>query len=191
MKIKNFKNYLLISMPNNNNTLFFNSVIYIYQDDYSGIKGIIINKKIKHLTLKKFYKKTKITFKNKKFLNKIKKPILLGGPIEKNKGLVIHSFKKNFLSNIYSSSSISITFSKDILKYLNKKKKYKKILISLGYCFWEKYQLEKEILKNNWLLMKSNHKILFKKPIKKKWENLIKKIGIKDLNQLTIEYGSI
>ncbi|CAL4324521.1 UPF0301 protein YqgE [Buchnera aphidicola (Periphyllus testudinaceus)] len=189
--MKNFRNHLLISMPNINNTIFFKTVIYIYQNDKFGTKGIIINKKIKNLKLKKIFEQIKINKKNKNFFKKNKKPILFGGPLEKNKGFIIHKFKKNFLSNIYSSPSISITFSKDILKYLIKKKKYKKTLISLGYCSWEKNQLEYEILNNYWLLTTSNNEILFHTSLKKKWKKSLKKIGITNPYRLNIETGNI
>ncbi|CAL4324472.1 UPF0301 protein YqgE [Buchnera aphidicola (Chaitophorus sp. 3695)] len=189
MNIVNFKNHFLISMPNLSNTFFDRSVIYIYQDDYYGINGVIINKKIKNLKIENFYKKIKINFYLKK-KNNINKSIILGGPLENNKGLILHSLKKNFLSDIYVSSSISITLSKDILESL-KEKDLQNTLIILGHCSWKKKQLEREISNNDWLISPSNKKILFHTKIKNKWKNSIKLLGIKNINQLNLTYGQI
>ncbi|NIH16451.1 MAG: YqgE/AlgH family protein [Buchnera aphidicola (Periphyllus lyropictus)] len=189
MNIVNFKNHLLISTQKLSNSFFYRTVIYIYKDNNFKINGVIINKKIKNLTVKSFLKKTNIKIMKKKFLNKINNPIILGGLKEKNKGLVIHCFKKIFLSNIYVSPSVSITKSKDILKYLKKKKHFKKMLIILGHCSWKKKELEKEIYNNNWLLTLSNKNILFNISIKNKWEKSMKKIGIKNFHNLIIKNG--
>ncbi|CAL4324431.1 UPF0301 protein YqgE [Buchnera aphidicola (Sipha maydis)] len=187
----NFKNHLLIAMPKLYNSLFYKTVIYIYQDHEKEINGVIINKKINNLTTKKLFNKLKIYSLKEKILEKIKYPIIFGGPIERNKGLILHSLKKNFLSDIYISKSISITSSKDILEALNKKNNFKKLLIILGHCVWSRNQLQKEILKNNWLLIKANKDLLFHTSLEKKWEKCIKILGIKDINTLTIEHGKI
>jgi putative transcriptional regulator len=191
MNIVNFKNHILISMPNLYNSFFYRTIIYIYQDDDVKINGVIINKQINNLTIKEFFNKLKIHSLKKNFLKKINVPIMFGGPVKQNKGLIVHSLKKNFLSDIYVSKSISITSSKDILENLKKKNYFKKMLIVLGHCSWHKKQLKKEILRNNWLIITASKKILFHTSIEKKWEKCIKLLGIKNFHTITIENGKI
>ncbi|CAL4324387.1 UPF0301 protein YqgE [Buchnera aphidicola (Chaetosiphella stipae setosa)] len=187
----NFKNHLLISMPQLNHSFFYQTIIYIYQDTEKEIKGVIINKKINNLTIQEFFQQLKIKSIKKNIFKKINNPIIFGGPIEKNKGLILHSFKKNFLADIYVSKKISITSSKDILENLNEKKKFKKLLIILGHCSWNRKQLKKEILNNNWLLITANKDILFNTSLEEKWGKCIRILGIKNFYALTIEYGKI
>ncbi|WP_428994307.1 YqgE/AlgH family protein [Buchnera aphidicola] len=186
MKIA-LQNHFLIAMPGIEDPFFKKSVIYICKHDSSGTMGIIINKPIENLKIKDILIKLKI--KNIKEENKeINKPVILGGPQSGDRGFILHSSKKNFSSSIKVSKKTLITTSKDILESIEKLEKPKNILVALGYCSWKKNQLENELLENSWLTAPANSYVLFKVPMKKKWNEAAKILGA-DIKKITINFG--
>ncbi|XBC41020.1 MAG: YqgE/AlgH family protein [Buchnera aphidicola (Nurudea yanoniella)] len=175
-------------MPNLKNPFFTKSVIYILKHDDSGAMGVIINKPIKNLTIKEILKKLDINTSSNNSLNHLNKPVVIGGPISEDRGFILHSFKKKFISSIIISKNIFMTSSKDILEYIARNNHSKNMLMTLGHCIWNKNQLENEILENVWLTTSANTKILFKTPFSEKWIKSARNIGI-DINKLTENFG--
>ena len=69
--------------------LFDKSVIYIYEHDTNGAKGLIVNKSIEQIGF------NEIIYLKKEILNdeENKKNIFLGGPIIINEIIILHSNK--------------------------------------------------------------------------------------------------
>ncbi|WP_044010663.1 YqgE/AlgH family protein [Buchnera aphidicola] len=184
----NFKNHFLIAMPGLKDPLFKNSVIYMCKHDNNGAMGIIINKKIKNLTIQKILHQLKINIKSSNTLD-FKNPVIIGGPILEDRGFILHTFKKKFTTSTHISNDLSITTSRDILEYIANLNNPKNILMALGHCIWKQHQLEQEIAKNIWLTTPADIDIIFNTPISEKWKKSMYSIGIMNILQLTSEIG--
>ena len=62
------------------------------------------------------------------------------------------------------------------------------VLVALGYCAWEKDQLENELMENAWLTTPANSNILFQTPIADRWREAARSIGI-DIHSIASDAG--
>ena len=83
---------ILISTPHNGDNRFNKSVLFICTHDESGAMGITINKPLTNLNLKDFLKDMKIECEAS---DKIKLPVHIGGPLEPDRGFLLHSSAHN------------------------------------------------------------------------------------------------
>ncbi|WP_187307839.1 YqgE/AlgH family protein [Buchnera aphidicola] len=182
------KHHFLIAMPGLQNPFFKQSVIYICKHDKNGAMGIVINKPIENLTIKKILNKLNINIPPNDYINNLNKSVIIGGPISEDRGFILHSFKKKFVSSILISKNVFITSSRDVLEYIANHTKSNNILMTLGHCIWQKNQLENEILDNIWLTASANNNILFNTPLSERWIESARNIGV-DIFRLTTNFG--
>ncbi|MGS2717912.1 YqgE/AlgH family protein [Eionea flava] len=182
MHSHSLKNHFLIAMPTLADNRFAKTVTYICEHNEGGAMGIVINQpaSISHGEL----------FSQLKLGANIQNdfPLLLGGPVKKERGFVLHSADRHWASTMSVSADISITGSKDILEDIANNNGPKDALIALGYAGWSTNQLEKEIADNSWLTVPANKEIIFHTPIEKRWESSAQQLGI-DLHLLSSQAG--
>lgn len=187
--IENLQNYFLVAMPTLQDFWFKQSVVYICEHNDTGAMGIIINKTIKKYTIETILNNLKIdSIKNRDPSICLNNPIFLGGPLLDDRGFILHTPQKGFISSINISSKAMITTSKDILETLGTPNQPQDILVALGYSGWSKGQLEKELLENNWLTVPANEKILFHTPVLERWDAAAKILGI-NIFEITNQLG--
>lgn len=182
------QNNLLIAMPGIKNPFFKKTVIYICEHNNEGAMGIIINKPLKDIKIKNILKKLNINASPCLFGPKIFDSVIIGGPQAQERGFILHSSKKIFYSSIKISNKMVITTSQDILETTGFLEKPTNILMALGYCTWDKNQLEQELLNNFWLISSVDQKILFHTPLKKKWIKALNNLGL-NIYKLSINFG--
>lgn len=180
--IENLQNYFLVAMPTLKDFWFKKSVVYICEHNETGAMGIIINKTIKKYTIDTILNNLKIISTQRDPSICLNKPIFLGGPLLDDRGFIVHTPKKGFVSSINISSKTMITTSKDILETLGTPNQPQDILVALGYSGWSKGQLEQELLENNWLTVPADERILFHTPVLERWNEAAKILGINILN---------
>ena len=184
----NLRHHFLIAMPALQNSFFKRSVIYICEHNEEGAMGIIINKPMENLTISGILEKLKINPENYDTTIKLDKPVFIGGPLAEDRGFILHSAQQIYTSSICISDTIVITTSRDILEAIGTQSQPENILVALGYCAWEKNQLENELMENTWLTTPANSNILFKTPIFERWREAARSIGI-DIHNITNDIG--
>jgi putative transcriptional regulator len=97
------------------------------------------------------------------------RPVLYGGPVQNERGFVLHQPVGDWDSSITVLDDIALTTSKDILDAVAHGNGPEKLLLSLGYAGWTAGQLEQEISQNAWLSVKPEDvqtlkKVLFETP---------------------------
>lgn len=95
--------------------------------------------------------------------------VLYGGPVQPERGFVLHQQIGDWDSSISIVDDIAVTTSKDILNAVAQGSGPERLLLSLGYAGWTAGQLEQEILQNAWLSVKPKDsaaliKLLFDTP---------------------------
>lgn len=162
-------------MPSLIDSNFNKSVIYIYEHGDKGAMGIVVNKPMQ-LDLGNVLEHLDIHSKDN---NIIKLPVLMGGPVSQEHGFILYQPKKQ---------SIEISASKDMLQAIADGNGPNKFIVTLGYSGWSGGQLEQEIMRNDWLVVPANSKILFSTPIGKRWQGAAKLIGV-DIEQISTQTG--
>ncbi len=178
-------NQFLIAMPTLADPNFSRTVTYLCQHSNDGALGIIINRPTE-MKLSDIFQQMDITATD---INSNKIPIFSGGPVQPERGFVIHNnSEQKWESSIPISDEISLTTSRDILTAIAKGEGPGNALIALGYAGWGEGQLEREMIENSWLSTPSTPHIIFDTPADKCWNEAAIQIGV-DINQLTTPAG--
>lgn len=185
MKVQNsLTNHFLIAMPALRDLNFYRAVTYICEHNENGAVGIIINRPLE-IKLEVALQQMHIEIKNEKFKDA---HLLFGGPIQQERGFVIHRPHGQWRSSLKTSPEIAITTSQDILEAIAAGNGPEDAIIALGYAAWASNQLEQEMLNNSWLSCPADAEILFKVPQEDRWIMAVTKLGI-NINHLSYQVG--
>lgn len=165
----------LIAGPAMLDKRFRRTVIYMCVHDSEQAMGIVINKPDKVLTLSSMLPQLEVTGE----VTYADTDVLHGGPVEMERGFVLHSrdyFDKS--ASLPLSSTLALSTNKNILKSLTADTAPKRAVLALGYAGWHAGQLEAEIKNNSWFIAPADEDMIFKGKAKKKWKKALAKIGI-------------
>ncbi len=203
--ISSLANHLLIAMPALGDPHFKGSVIYICEHDkQQGTVGLIINQPMQW-PLSVVFKQLEIEpIQSEK--NGL--PLLFGGPIQPERGFVIHKQVGGWRSSLFLQNDVIVTTSNDIIRAIASDagvndaganvsdagdaiasaSSPKDFLVALGYSGWVENQLEREVMDNIWLVCPFKQEILYEVPFEQRWEYAGSILGIK-MNQLSSSSG--
>lgn len=181
-------NQFLIAMPNLLDPSFFHSVTYICEHNEKGAMGIIINQPVE-LTFGELMAQLG---ENVPAQIGDQKTIYRGGPVEMERGFVLHQPIGKWESTMAITDEIGITTSNDIITAIAKSTPEptapSDYMIALGYAGWGPGQLEREILDNSWLSCEGDPSIIFHTAPDLRWEAAASLIGV-NIHQLTGDAG--
>lgn len=183
-EIANLTNHFLIAMPSLGDPNFHQTVTYLCQHSGEGALGIVINRPTE-MKLGDIFEQMDIQSVKPKIA---KSPIFFGGPVQPERGFVIHEPEHQWDSTLKVTDSIALTTSRDILEAVAVGEGPKKILVALGYAGWGNGQLEQEIVNNAWLNAPAEDAIIFDIPANQRWKAAAEKMGI-DLDLLSFQAG--
>lgn len=177
-------NQFIIAMPNLADPNFFHTVAYMCQHNEDGALGIVINRPA-DMKLGEIFKQMDITVTSP---YSAETPVFAGGPVQQERGFVVHPAGGDWHATMAISDTISLTTSRDVLEAIAAGEGPKQFLVALGYAGWGAGQLEKEIMENAWLNTPCSKQVLFDTPVNLRWKAAADQIGI-DINQLTAPAG--
>lgn len=172
-------NHLLIAAPSLNEIGFARSVIYVCEHQKQGTVGLIINRPMP-FPLGLVFEELHIQPIHVELSSL---PLMYGGPIQPERGFVIHRPLGGWRSSLALQEGVTVTTSNDIIRAIADDKGPKDVLVALGYVAWEKYQLDKEVINDMWLVCPFKSEVLYEIPFEKRWEYAGKTIGV-NMNQL-------
>ncbi len=176
---------LLIAMPSMFDPNFERTVIYICAHSDQGAVGLTINRPIHSLSFPELLDQLDIPTINPPR----DQMILIGGPVETERGFVLHSvdyFTED--ATLRTSEKIGLTATLDILRAIAQGKGPKRKLLAIGYAGWGPGQLEAEIQANGWLHCEADEAIVFDDQYQTKWDRAIAKLGV-DPSHLSSDFG--
>ncbi len=180
-------NQFLIAMPSLADPNFSQSVTYICEHSQEGALGIIINHPL-DIQLSEVLQHMNIEAETPAILNR---PVFLGGPLQRERGFVIHSPIGSW-DSVLNIADIGVASSRDILEAIARGTGPKHTLVALGYAAWGPGQLEKELASNDWLNGPASARVLFDLPFdlsrEQRWHAAAALTGI-DLNRLSNDVG--
>lgn len=166
--------HFLIAMPAMGDPNFHHSVTYICEHNAQGALGITINRPM-NLNLGDIF--DQLNLERSPDISE-SAPILLGGPVQPERGFVIHHPKGEWDSSMETGDQIQVTTSRDVLQAMARGEGPDQAIVALGYAGWTAGQLELEVVENVWLTVPSSHEILFETPYDKRWESAAALLGV-------------
>ena len=182
-QFEGLSNHFLIAMPSLKGSNFSQSVAYICEHSADGAIGLVVNQPTK-ITLGDLLDQMDV-----KYDAAIGETSLFsGGPVQTERGFILHSNEKSWESTLTISDTVSISSSKDVLEDIANNRGPDKFLITLGYAGWNAGQLEDEMINNSWLTLPANQHIIFDTPVEQRWTAAAQPLGI-DMNLIASQAG--
>lgn len=177
-------NHFLIAMPQLRDSYFANTVIYIWRHTSEGALGLVVNLPIK-LQLDEVFEQLGVSDLRGRGASQI---VLSGGPVETEKGFILHDAPPNWPSSIAITDKLTITTSRDILADIGRGEGPQRFLLALGCAGWSPGQLEQEIVDNSWFTCPATTDIIFSTDFAKKPDMAAATLGF-SMAQLTTDVG--
>jgi putative transcriptional regulator len=177
-------NHFLIAMPSLQDPNFSRTVTYICEHTDDGAMGIVINRP-SDLTLSEILDHMSLGCEDNEYGSTA---IYHGGPVQPDRGFVLHSPFQDWESTMKITDNVGITTSRDILAAIAAGEGPSSSLIALGYAGWTAGQLEQEMASNTWLSGPGNLDIVYNTDFDKRWEAAAALLGV-DLNLISGDTG--
>ena len=170
----NLTHHFLIAMPNMADPYFSKTLTYVCEHNERGALGLVVNRPI-DMTLQALFERLSLTLKHKDLSDA---PIYFGGPVQTDRGFVLHEPTGNWQSTLRVRDAIGLTTSKDILEAVGRGEGPQKMLVTLGYAGWDAGQLEHELGQNAWLTVEAKDAIIFDLPSEERLPAAMELLGV-------------
>jgi len=113
----------------------------------------------------------------------------VGGPVERERGFVLHSADYRGEHTLDVRDGVALTATREVLEAMaSHNGAPERSLLALGYAGWGAGQLEEEIKQNVWLTCEPDDGLIFDHDYEGKWARALAKLGI-DPKFLSAEAG--
>lgn len=174
MQKVNLTQHFLIAMPNMVDPHFARTLTFICEHNEQGALGVVVNRPI-DMTLEALLEQINIPLDSSAFKSI---PIHFGGPVQVDRGFVLHTPLGEWQSTLAVGSDIGLTTSKDILQAVARGEGPRQILVTLGYAGWAPGQLEHELSQNAWLTVQAKPEVIFDMPSEERLPAAMSLLGV-------------
>lgn len=182
--VSDLSNHFLIAMPGLEDVNFYRTVTYICEHNEQGAMGIVINRPL-DINLGDILEQMDIPVSSS---DNSQQAVFSGGPVQTERGFVLHTPDEKWDSTLQITPEISITTSRDILEAIAEGKGPIQSLVALGYAGWGEGQLEDELSANAWLSGPADTQIIFNLPSEERWQAAAQILGV-DMNLMSGDTG--
>ena len=178
---------MLIAMPGIGDPRFERAVLLICAHDESHAMALAVNRPVEGLTITDLLRKLDVS-------RAIQAPadlVLLGGPVESERGFVLHTddYQAADGASFSVAPGIAMTAHRQALEALTDHQHGpRRAILALGYAGWGAGQLEHELRQNVWLTCDPDESLIFGGQHGVKWNQALGKLGI-DARLLSAEAG--
>ena len=180
----NLSNHFLMAMPNMADPNFDGTVVLLAEHSDKGAMGIVVNRAMS-LDLADLFERIDLDLGISPVGGD---PVLFGGPVQTDRGFVLHRPLGEWSSSIEIGEDIALTTSRDILEAVALGKGPERFMVALGYSGWGPGQLEEELSRNAWLSVPARAGLIFDTPMDQRFLRAYQLLGI-DPNLLTGHAG--
>lgn len=168
-------NHFLIAMPGMDDPNFSRGVALLCHHDSEGVMGLLLNRSSDYM-LGEVMAQMGLHGLDARLATQ---PVLSGGPVEPERGFVLHSPDGGpFASTFPISADIHLTTSRDVLEALARGAGPSRMVIVLGYAGWGAQQLEAELQQHAWLSVDASPDVVFDVPLPQRWDAATRLIGV-------------
>jgi putative transcriptional regulator len=169
---------LLIALPNMGDPRFERSVLLICAHDESHAMGIIVNKPLADVEMGELLEQLDIAPPD----NIGRRPVYFGGPVQTDRGLVLHSLDYRLDRTMEVCPGVGLTATREILVDIADKGGLRappaRFILAIGYAGWDAGQLEEEIAVNAWAHCDADEAIVFTSDASAAWTKALARLGV-------------
>jgi putative transcriptional regulator len=169
-------NHFLIAMPSMLDPIFGGAVVYMCEHNEDGALGVIINKPT-DMMMPTLFERIDLSLDIDPS-RMADQPVMFGGPVQVERGFVLHAPFGDFSSMMKVTDDIVLTTSKDVLETVAASGGPRHLLVTLGCAGWGAGQLEEEIIRNGWLTVQADPAVIFDLPVEERFAAALKLLGI-------------
>ncbi|MFN3886220.1 MAG: YqgE/AlgH family protein [Aquabacterium sp.] len=174
----NLTNQFLIAMPGMVDGHFAGTVVYLCEHTEKGALGLVINRPIE-IDLRHLFEKVDLNLDRDDLASA---PVYFGGPVQTERGFVLHESLDeeggHYSSSMKIEGGLEMTTSRDVLEAISNGAGPRKVFITLGYAGWSAGQLEDEISRNGWLTAPADPDIIFDAPVEERYDRALSLLGV-------------
>lgn len=175
--------HLLVATPSVQDFCFNRAVVYLCSHSDTGAMGVIVNYPVKDLQMQQIFDQLEI----KKQPESHEFPVHFGGPVEANRGFIIHSDDYTE-EEALTQNGISVSASLGLLKDIAAGKGPRSGMLVLGYAGWAAGQLEAEIESGSWMVIPATKELVFGTVNETKWSAAVATLGF-DMGHFSGDIG--
>ena len=167
---------MLIAMPGIGDPRFERAVILMCAHSPEHAMGITVNRPMDGLSLPDLFDRLGV----KSSIRPPELPVLSGGPMERERGFVIHTDDYSTAeSTLAVGEGIALTATRDILEAIaDRSRRPRRSALALGCASWDAGQLEDELKENVWLACDADQALIFDDDHDTKWSRALAKLGV-------------
>ncbi|HXA41011.1 MAG TPA: YqgE/AlgH family protein [Phenylobacterium sp.] len=170
-----FSGQLLIAMPGISDPRFERALILVCAHDEEHAMGLAVNNPVEGLTVPDLLDRLDI----KATIELPPDLVLMGGPVERERGFVLHSTDYAGEASLDVGPGVALTATREVLEAMaTHNGAPSKSLLALGYAGWGAGQLEDEIKANVWLTCEADEELIFGRDYPRKWTRALGKLGV-------------
>lgn len=163
---------MLVATPVLQESCFARSVIFMCAHNGDGAMGIIVNYPVANVSIGDVMEQLRIKNNSDREL-----PIHFGGPVDSNRGFIIHSDDFIVSGTTYQPHGVVVTSSSDVLQAVANGGGPRQGMLALGYAGWTAGQLESEMESGSWIVVEANRQLIFDTDNGMKWGLAISSLG--------------
>jgi putative transcriptional regulator len=175
---------LLLAMPGTGDPRFEKAVIAMCSHDEEGALGIGLGRIVPRIGFHELLGQLDIEPGEAPDV-----PIHLGGPVEPQRGFILHSLDWGGQESISVAGRWGLTATLDILRAIAEGRGPGRWIAALGYAGWGAGQLEEEMCGNGWFATPGSDELLYECDIDSRWAAAFSSAGI-DTRLLTADFGT-
>ena len=168
------RHHFLVALPSMHDTYFERAVVYVCEHQLKGTAGLIINHPLE-VSLGLIFEQLHL---EQIVITQENKPLLMGGPLQPERGFVIHRPFGHWRSSLRLDDDVTITTSNDIIRAIACDKGPHDVLVALGFVGWKPGQLEEEIMADQWLICPYHPSLLYEVAFDKRWDVATQMMGV-------------
>jgi len=170
-----FSGQFLIAMPGIGDPRFERALILVCAHDEEHAMGLAVNRPVEGLTVPDLLGRLGV----EATIALPDDPVLLGGPVQRERGFVLHSADYASEHSLEVGDGVSLTATREVLDAMaTDNGAPARSLLALGYAGWGAGQLEEEIKQNVWLTCEADDELIFSHDYDAKWARALAKLGV-------------
>ena len=163
----------LLAMPGIGDPRFAHAAIAVCAHDRKGAMGIGVGRALPRLRLHTLLGQLDIAVGKAP-----DRAILLGGPVEPQRGFVLHSTDWEGEDTLSVSDTFSLTTTLDVLRAIAAGDGPDRWLVALGYAGWSEGQLDGELTRHGWFHLPIVEDLLFETATAERWPRAFASAGV-------------
>jgi putative transcriptional regulator len=175
----NVAQHYLVAMPSLTDPNFGGAVIYVAEHTPKGAMGLVVNRpsdmSVSDLLSRIDLDASKVRDQKASGSDSV----YLGGPVNTDRGFVLHEPAGKWSSTLLLSDTLGLTSSRDILEACAQGQGPKRMFVSLGYAGWGEGQLDQELAANAWLTVPAHDlSLVFDVPAEQRFAYAFSLLGV-------------